>query len=240
MKLKKRRDRLIGLAQSHSDWVVGFQDEVWFSRLAQPRLHSWTLAEGLRLHQKEKPKTKKKNQKNQKNQKKKKDEKNEKNEQEEALALACYGVLLAASETHSGEMHLRFVNGRPISSVTTQYLEWLTQQLARQGQRVLVLVWDNARWHTSQEVRQWIKAHNRQVKAKNALSGAKPKGCRILVCALPVKSPWLNPIEPKWVHGKRNIVEPERILSPLEIQQRLCSYYQCPLLKPLDQWPTQQ
>ena len=25
---------------------------------------------------------------------------------------------------------------------------------------------------------------------------------------LPSKSPWLNNIEPKWVHGKRAIVEP--------------------------------
>jgi len=201
--------------------VVGFQDEVWFSRLAQPRLQSWTSAEGLRLHHKTKPKAQKK-------------------EKEEVLALACYGVLLAESAAHSGEMHLRFVNGRPISRVTTQYLDGLTRHLAEQGQRVLVLVWDNARWHTSQEVRQWIKTHNRKVKAKTAKTETTPMGCRILVCALPVKSPWLNSIEPKWVHGKKNIVEPERILSPLEIQQRLCSYYRCPLLKPLDQLHTQQ
>jgi hypothetical protein len=24
-----------------------------------------------------------------------------------------------------------------------------------------------------------------------------------------MKSPWLNPIEPKWVHGKRKVVEPD-------------------------------
>ena len=214
--------------------MVGFQDEVWFSRLAQPRLHSWTSDKALRLHQKDKPKAKNKTNQNKTNQ-----------NEEEALALACYGVLLDGNGTDgngtgSGEMHLRFVNGRPISSVTTQYLDGLTQQLARPGQRVLLLVWDNARWHTSQEVRQWIKAHNREVKAKNALPEATEKGCRILVCALPVKSPWLNPIEAKWVHGKKNIVEPKRILSPLEVQQRLCSYYQCPLLKSLDQFPMQQ
>ncbi len=226
--------------------MVGFQDEVWFSRLAQPRLHSWTSAKSLRLHQKEKPKSKKKDKtqadKTQadKTQADKTQADKTQADQEHALALACYGVLLAESATHNGEMHLRFVKGRPISGVTTQYLEWLTQQLARQGQRVLVLVWDNARWHTSQEVRQWIKAHNRQVKAKNALPDATQKGCRILVCALPVKSPWLNNIEPKWVHGKKNIVEPERTLSALEIQQRLCSYYQCPLLKSLDQFSMQQ
>jgi len=29
-------------------------------------------------------------------------------------------------------------------------------------------------------------------------------GVRIRVCHLPVKAPWLNPIEPKWVHALPN------------------------------------
>ncbi len=33
---KKRRDRLIRLAPTHPDWALGFADEVWWSRLAQP------------------------------------------------------------------------------------------------------------------------------------------------------------------------------------------------------------
>ncbi len=36
---------------------------------------------------------------------------------------------------------------------------------------------------------------------------------RSLVCRLPSKSLWLNLIEPKWVHGKRAIVEPEQVLT---------------------------
>ena len=35
------RDRLIRLAASHPTWVLGFQDEVWWSRLARPSLHAW-------------------------------------------------------------------------------------------------------------------------------------------------------------------------------------------------------
>ncbi len=46
-------------------------------------------------------------------------------------------------------------------------------------------------------------------------------------CLLPSKSPWLNPIEPKWVHGKRAILEPERLLSGSEVETRVCAYYQC-------------
>src|SRR3954462_10579350 len=47
---KNWRDRLIGLAARHPAWVVGYADEVWWSRLAQPALHAW--GETLRLHAK--------------------------------------------------------------------------------------------------------------------------------------------------------------------------------------------
>lgn len=55
-------------------------------------------------------------------------------------ALACYGML----EAGSGRMHLRFVEGRPVSKGTTDFLEWLCEQVAAQGKSVLVLIWDNA------------------------------------------------------------------------------------------------
>src|SRR5690606_26727785 len=38
---KKQRDRLIGLVQQRADWIVGYVDEVWWSRFAQPMMHSW-------------------------------------------------------------------------------------------------------------------------------------------------------------------------------------------------------
>src|SRR3954469_5789547 len=44
---KRRRDRLIGLARGRPGWAFGFQDEVWFSRFAQPSLHAWA-ADGER------------------------------------------------------------------------------------------------------------------------------------------------------------------------------------------------
>ena len=46
----------------------------------------------------------------------------------------------------------------------------------------------------------------------------------ILSCYLPVKSPWLNPIKPKWVQGKCAIVEPTRLLSAHEVADRVCAY----------------
>ncbi len=42
------------------------------------------------------------------------------------------------------------------------------------------------------------------------------------MCLLPIKSPWLNPIEPKWVHGKRKVVEPDGLLGAYELADRVC------------------
>ena len=124
-------------------------------------------------------------------------------------------------------MWLRFVAGRPVSPVTCAFLRWVSTRLAAEGTRVLVLIWDNAAWHVSRAVQAWIKDHNRRAKAR--------RGCRLLVCGLPSKSPWLNPIEPRWAHGKRAVIEPARKLTGTELKQRLCAYYDCPLLSPLEQ-----
>ncbi len=66
----------------------------------------------------------------------------------------------------------------------------------------------------------WIGEHNKKVKAQG-------KGVRILVCLLPKKSPWLNPLEPKWVHTKRKVVEPDGRLSPKELADRVCAALGC-------------
>jgi transposase len=121
----------------------------------------------------------------------------------------------------------RFVDGRPVRAVTTHFLAWLTAWLAAEGKTALLLVWDNASWHVSQAVRAWLKTHNRHVKQAG--------GGRVVVWPLPTKSPWLNRIEPKWVHGKRAIAEPDRKLSVAELQQRICTYYDCESLEPITQ-----
>ncbi len=41
---KGARDRLIRLAATHPDGVLGFEDESWFSRLARPKMHTWADA----------------------------------------------------------------------------------------------------------------------------------------------------------------------------------------------------
>jgi hypothetical protein len=52
-------------------------------------------------------------------------------------------------------------------------------------------------------------------------------GVHIVVCPLPIKSPWLNPLEPHWVHGKRGVVEADGILPAWELADRVCAYFQC-------------
>lgn len=170
-------------------------DEVWWSRLAQPRLHSWTEEEFLRLEELEADKN-----------------------DPHPKALACYGLL----RNDSNKLMLRFVEGRPVSALTIQFLEWLCQQLQAEGKKALLLIWDNASWHVSQMVRNWLKQHNRQAKANG--------GVRIVVCYLPTKSPWLNRIEPYWMHGKKAIAQPSRKLNPTELKARVCLYFGCDLL----------
>lgn len=139
----------------------------------------------------------------------------------DAKALACYGVWLP----EPGRMLLRFAAGRPVSGVTCAFLAWVTERLASEGIRVLALGWDNAPWHVSRAVRAWIRDHNRRTK--------RGGGCRLRICRLPSKSPWLNPIEPRWAHGKRAVAEPDRKLASDELKQRLCDHYRCSLLPPL-------
>ena len=114
-----------------------------------------------------------------------------------------------------------------MSHVTTQFLAWVCADLAAEGKTALLLVWDNASWHVSRDVKSWVKAHNRTARSDG--------GVRIVVCQLPVKSPWLNPIEPKWAHGKRAVVEPDRTLAAHDLKQRICDYYGCADLPPLAQ-----
>ena len=135
-------------------------------------------------------------------------------------ALACYGVLLRRNQEHDDQMLLRFVDGRPVSAVSIDFLTACCKELAAQSITALVLIWDNASWHKSQIVRTWLRSHNQMVKQKGS-------GVRILSCLLPTKSPWLNPIEPKWVHGKRAVVEPNGLLSAQQLAERVCSHFGC-------------
>ncbi len=198
---------MIRLAASHPEWALGFEDETWWSRLAQPALHAWApVQQPLHLVEQTVPRT-----------------------DPDPKALACYGLLVqertvqGVSQEH---VWLRFVADRPVSAVTVAFLTWVCAQVTALGKTALLLVWDNASWHGSQAVRQWLREHNRQVKREG-------QGVRIVSCPLPSKSPWLNPLEAHWVHGKRAVVEPARLLTAAELVERVNTHFGCPYQEPL-------
>ena len=108
-----------------------------------------------------------------------------------------------------------------MSGITTRSLEWSCQKLEAVGKKVLLLIWDNASWHISKELRRWLSKHNYQVRKSG-------EGVRIVSCLLPKKSPWLNDIEPKWVHGKRKMVESDGLLGAYELAHRVGRVFDCP------------
>jgi hypothetical protein len=77
-------------------------------------------------------------------------------------------------------MWLRFVEGRPISAITIQFLEWCCEKPGRMNKQDLIFVWDNARWHISRAVQQWIRAHNRAW-SKTGVQREAPWGLRRIV-----------------------------------------------------------
>src|SRR3954454_19850761 len=97
---KKRRDRLMALARTHPTWALAWEDEVWWSRLAQPALHTWRPDhDPLRLQELTLPCA-----------------------ERTPKALACYGVLVRHVPTQPEQMLLRFVEHRPVSRETTAFL----------------------------------------------------------------------------------------------------------------------
>src|SRR5438270_1563 len=109
-----------------------------WTRVSQPSLHTWT-DEPVRLVEQSVAK-----------------------HDAEPKALACYGLLVRSAASTPDEVWLRFVDGRPISAITTQFLAVCCDRLAARGKTALLLVWDNASWHISQAVKGWIRDHNRR------------------------------------------------------------------------------
>jgi hypothetical protein len=139
-------------------------------------------------------------------------------ENPEPQALACDGLLVrwtpAEAPAHEGVWR-RVADGRPVRGIPMAFLEWACRTLEALGQQAVLLVWDRASWHGSRQVEAGLTGHNRQGKTAG-------QGGRTLPCPLPPRSPWLNPLEPRWVHAKRQVVEPDGLLSAGAWAQRVC------------------
>lgn len=93
--------------------------------------------------------------------------------------FTLYGTL----DLTSGSTHARaYDKGR--SDYTIQYLESLLE--ATTGE--VLLIWDQAKWHTSKKVRKWLDKHD-----------------RIETHLLPVRSPDANPMEDLWRELKEQV-----------------------------------
>lgn len=128
-------------------------------------------------------------------------------------AIACYGAVCQRSQ----ERWLFFAEGQPDSDKTISFLQALLEIAKGKSKWVLVVIWDRASWHASKQVKQWVRQHNRQVRQEG--------GVRLLTYLLPSKSPWLNPMEPIWLHSKRKVAEPDGPLSVNILKDRLCSLF---------------
>lgn len=130
---------MIELANDNAEtWAIGYQDECWWSSVALPALHSFSTAgEPLRLVEQSVGK-----------------------DDPDPKAISCYGLYVPELK----QTWIRFVEGRPVSGITTQFLSWCSGKLYARGKKVWLLIWDNAPWPVSKEARYWIKEHNHKVK----------------------------------------------------------------------------
>jgi hypothetical protein len=129
-------------------------------------------------------------------------------------ALACFGPVRHDTDA----VLLYFSTGQPNSLQMWLFIIGLLAVARADGKQVLVIIWDNASCPKSADIRAWIRAYNRAAK-----TAGEP---RLLTHLLPVKSPWLNPIEPRWVHAKRGVCEPDGELTLPELRRRLCAHFE--------------
>lgn len=128
-------------------------------------------------------------------------------------ALACFGAVRQDTQ----QTYLYFSDGQPNSEHTWLFIMGLLAIARRKKIRVVVMIWDHASWHKSKRLRQWIRSYK--------LAAKKFGQPRLLTFLLPRKSPWLNPIEPRWVHAKRKTCEADGELTTQELKRRLAAHF---------------
>lgn len=185
---KARRDRILAWAKRDPSIMVVYQDESWFSGNPKP-VRRYGRRGQPRDVAVDRP----------------------------AQKLQGAWVLYAALEAVSGKVHRHYAP-RCNQTQVRQQLEALLQEFQAEGKRVLVVLWDNASWHTAQALRHWYHCYNQQ---------AKREGCiRLLLVPLPSRSPWLNAIEAVFGQAKRHIVGNRKVRPPSRLKQKTERYYQ--------------
>jgi DDE superfamily endonuclease len=86
---------------------------------------------------------------------------------------------------------------------TWRHLEGVIKRYEQRGVRYLVVFWDHGPWHTASSVRRKVRAHNLEVKRQRR--AGNEGGVRVLLFYLPIRSPWLMPLEGVFGQTKRAI-----------------------------------
>lgn len=89
---------------------------------------------------------------------------------------------------------------------TWQHLTGTIRRYATHGHRFLVIVWDNAPWHLARRLHRLLARYNRHAKRHGRM--------RVLLFALPIKAPWLMPLEAVFGQTKRAVGPRERKSMP--------------------------
>ena len=98
-----------------------------------------------------------------------------------------------------------------------QQLETLLQQFQAEGKRVLVVLWDNASWHTAQALRQWYHRYYQQAKHEGLDSSVPGPATE--------SEPCLNAIEAVFGQANRHNFGNRSVHPPSRLKQKTERYY---------------
>ena len=184
---KARRDKILAWARRDPSILVVYQDESWFSGNPKP-----VGQYGRRDHPEDAAVDK------------------------PAHKFKGAWVLYAVYEALTGQVHRSYAP-RCNQTHVRQQLEAVLAQSQAAGQRVLVVIWDNASWHTAKALRRWYHRYNQQAKREGLI--------RLLLVPLPSRSPWLNPLEPVFGQAKRHVLGGRAVPQPSKLKQKTERYF---------------
>lgn len=104
------------------------------------------------------------------------------------------------------------------SHETTAYLSERLLAHERMGHTTLVLIWDQAPWHVSKYVRNWIREHNGLVRREG-------RGTRLITVCQPKRAFWLNYVEPIIMHSKSKVLPCRQFETPEQQKAALDRYW---------------
>ncbi len=118
-------------------------------------------------------------------------------ETERPPSSALYAEMDVLSREVRGEWH-----------ETWKHLQTVIKEYEQRGIRYLIVFWDHGPWHTASSVKRRVRAHNLEVKRRRR--AGEEGGVRVLLFYLPIRSPWLMPLEGVFGQTKRAIGAEQR------------------------------